>query len=269
MDMGHYVNASFDEGRNGPEDRGHSHSGRSTVVWLVGVSFGLLCIIQSALNVCLRLKGTGFCNQSDVIYSDNFTLISAANTSARLHETERLTAENRELQAINSFLLSSNELLNEWLSRQKHLITQLETDKEKLLKRLFETQIHACPTGWSSYLSSCYQLSTEEKSWRHAKDDCVAKGAHLVTLNDEWEEGVLRTLGSSVVWIGLYAKQNGRMKNWTWVDQSQLTHPNRIQQLQNHNFYCAYSEQHPLGVETWVPAACEDRHHWLCEREMK
>ncbi|XP_076593975.1 uncharacterized protein LOC143325010 isoform X2 [Chaetodon auriga] len=188
MDMENYVNASVDEGRNRPEDRGHSPSGRSRVVWLVGVSFGLLCITQSALNISLRLKGTGFCNQSHVIYSDNFTLISPANTSALLQETDRLTTENRELQANNSFLVRSNDMLKHWLSRQKYLIMQLQAERERLLKKFSETQIQACPPGWSSYMSSCYQLSTEEMSWRHAKDDCMVKGAHLVILNDEWEE---------------------------------------------------------------------------------
>ncbi|XP_041798192.1 CD209 antigen-like protein E [Chelmon rostratus] len=269
MDMGHYVNAPVDEGRNGPEDRGHSDSGQSKVVWLVGLSFGLLCIVQSALNVSLRLHGIWSCNQSD--YSDNFTLMSAAHISALLLEEDRLTTENMELRANNSRLLTNNETLHEQLSKQRDQIMELQTEKEMLMKRLseIEPQIQNCPVEWRPYMSSCYQLSNEQMSWRHANDDCVAKGAHLVILNDEREEGFIHTLGSEV-WIGLKSTQKRQRKTWTWVDGSQLTYPNRMRRQADHpGFYCAYCEQTWFGSAMWVAAACEDQHNWVCEKEMK
>lgn len=119
-----------------------------------------------------------------------------------------------------------------------------------------EHKTQSCPLQWMPYMSSCYQLSTERESWWHAEEDCVAKGAHLVILNHDGEEVLMifkcivyiflnpgcfsttsafnfttipskqefiHTLGSSAVWIGLRAKQEGRLKKWTWVDGSPLT----------------------------------------------
>ncbi|XP_039973748.1 snaclec crotocetin-like isoform X4 [Xiphias gladius] len=55
MATGDYVNSPLFERRNRGERRENNHSGESKLYRLVGVSFGLLCILQSALNVSLRL----------------------------------------------------------------------------------------------------------------------------------------------------------------------------------------------------------------------
>nr|XP_046254676.1 C-type lectin domain family 4 member E-like isoform X4 [Scatophagus argus] len=238
MDMGHYVNSPACEGTSHPDERENCHSGPSKVLWVVGVSFGLLCIMQSVLNVALRLHETGFWNRSDLIC--NVTLLE------------------KELQANNDFLTRDNVMLKNKLRLLRH-------ETERMSARLLEIEqkLQSCPLGWTPVMSSCYQLSTGTKDWMYASEDCVAKGAYLVILDSESEEQVLHTLGSSVMWIGLKAQQVNGRKLWTWVDSSPLTDPGRIQlQPDDRQLYCAYSQQSSNGLVTWVQASCGDAHLW-------
>lgn len=249
MELGHYVNTPVDEGRNSLEKR--KNSGGSKVYRVVGVSFGLLCIIHSALNVSLRLQGIGFCN------------------STLLLEKNQLAEESGKLQANNNNLTRDNEMLNNQLSQQQDQIMNLQAEIEKLIMRLSEKElkIPSCPRGWTLYMSSCYYLSTEVKNWRNANIDCVTKGAYLVILNDVMEEDALRTFGSSVAWIGL--RQKGLLKTWTWVDGSQPTNADRIKlPPDGQRFYCAYTEQIRSGIVNWVPANCAEQRYWVCEKKL-
>ncbi|XP_045070728.1 von Willebrand factor A domain-containing protein 7-like [Coregonus clupeaformis] len=47
-----------------------------------------------------------------------------------------------------------------------------------------------CPDGWRKFGCSCYDISTESKTWNDSKQDCLGRGTDLVIINSK-EERVL------------------------------------------------------------------------------
>ncbi|XP_028437297.1 C-type lectin domain family 12 member B-like isoform X2 [Perca flavescens] len=201
--MADYINSQVTGERSSLEQRENVHSGGSKVYRVVGVSFGLLCIIQSALNMSLRLQ--------------------------------RIGCRNNQIGDI--------EMLKDQLSQQQDQIIKLQTQRELLKMRLseMEQKLQGCPQGWRLYMSSCYYVSTVTKTCQNAQYDCERRGAHLVVLNDRKEEDALRGFGSQVAWIGLRAQRNARLDSWTWVDGSKLTNTDRIRQPVGQRLNCAYT----------------------------
>ncbi|XP_069031084.1 CD209 antigen-like protein A [Embiotoca jacksoni] len=258
--MEYYVNSAADEARDHPEKTENCCPGRSKVYSLVGVSVGLLCMLQSALNVSLRLKGIGSCNNH--INSTTVTLIPFTDTH-RL-ERDRLVNRIRELEASTSHLIEDNNILNDLLRQQINQEVQLQAEIKRL-SQVGQTPL-SCSPGWRLYMSSCYQLSTEETSWNNANEDCVSKGAHLVILNDEVEKDVLRIFGHTDVWIGLRAqfKLFALMWTWTWVDGTTMPEwmPSVLQPGS-----CAIASI--FDTLSYNGAKCSEQHYWVCEKELK
>ncbi|XP_026578987.1 asialoglycoprotein receptor 1-like [Pseudonaja textilis] len=77
-----------------------------------------------------------------------------------------------------------------------------------------------CPKGWHAFAQGCYWLSSQERRWTEAKEDCEEKNAHLVTITSYLEaQFVLRLTKPHDAWIGL--KYNGQV--WKWVDGTPYT----------------------------------------------
>ncbi|CAK6967830.1 snaclec A10-like [Scomber scombrus] len=76
-EMPDYINTRVNEGRQSAEKTENCLPG-GKMYKVIGISFGLLCIIQFTLNVVLHLRGTGVCNKLDFDYIDstNGTLMS-------------------------------------------------------------------------------------------------------------------------------------------------------------------------------------------------
>ncbi|KAL0961586.1 hypothetical protein UPYG_G00354810 [Umbra pygmaea] len=61
------------------------------------------------------------------------------------------------------------------------------------------------PTGWKRFGSSWYFVSNEKKSWESSRQDCLSRGANLVTINSQEEQKFLHGLGrNSAMYIGLH-----------------------------------------------------------------
>ncbi|XP_033495505.2 C-type lectin lectoxin-Phi1-like isoform X2 [Epinephelus lanceolatus] len=250
--MADYVNEPTDQQRKSPERRGCCHSGESKIFLVVGVSFGLLCIVQAALNISLRLQGTG----SDHINSTNITMMSSAEISNLLRDRDLLIREN-------TMLYANEKWLERHLSEQQNQIKELQAE----IKRLSEmgSQHSHCPRGWKFHMSSCYRLSTELKNWRDAKEDCGRNGADLVVLNDDSEAEILLKFGSAVMWIDLRARR-WPQDMWMWEDGRLLTLDDlKKMQPGDPSFTCAYAEQLLPDRLRFIPADCADQHYWVCE----
>ncbi|XP_039662405.1 C-type lectin domain family 4 member A-like isoform X2 [Perca fluviatilis] len=200
--MADYINSQVTGERSILEKRENVHSGGSKVYRVVGVSFGLLCIIQSALNISLWLHRIG-CNDQ-----------------------------------IGDFEMLKDQLVQQQDQIMK-LQTERESLKMRLCE--MEQKPQGCPQGWRLYMSSCYYVSTVTKTWQNAQFDCEARGAHLVVLNDTKEEDAVRGFGSQVAWIGLRAQRNVRLDSWTWVDGSKVTNTDRIRQPVDQRLNCTYT----------------------------
>ncbi|XP_045072575.1 C-type lectin domain family 4 member M-like, partial [Coregonus clupeaformis] len=66
---------------------------------------------------------------------------------------------------------------------------QLQTSYNTLTKERGQLQTkQTCPKGWQKFESSWYFLSTETKTWRESRQDCLERGADLVIVNSDKEQ---------------------------------------------------------------------------------
>ncbi|XP_071757103.2 C-type lectin domain family 17, member A-like [Centroberyx gerrardi] len=168
-------------------------------------------------------------------------------------------------------------MLENRVSRLGDEMKTLQEERNQLQTKLSELEQTAqiCPSGWKPYLSSCYLLSSDRKTWEEARQDCETKRAHLVIINSEAEQIVLNywllTLGADgEAWIGLN-DQYGQRK-WTWVDGSALTVSFWKSEELTPPFYfnCVYSDPaEDGGLESWYYSLCRVNFHWVCEKELK
>ncbi|XP_075996749.1 uncharacterized protein LOC142990766 [Genypterus blacodes] len=220
--------------------------GGLTVVRLVGVSFGLLCVLQGALNIGLRLQAAGG--------EQNATVISDLR-----RETERLTEELEDAHY-------RNEL---HLTQQRRNITELLEQKLQLEAYIHQLESDAprCPWGWKTHMSSCYLLSQTTKTWDDARQDCVQRGSHLATFKSPEElEALKPACSTGSAWIGLRRQRPGFMKmKWMWVDGSELTFSNWDQMTPSRRPLerCAVSVQTTCE---WSAVDCENLHSGCVRR---
>ncbi|CDQ99050.1 unnamed protein product, partial [Oncorhynchus mykiss] len=99
------------------------------------------------------------------------------------------------------------------------LILSVHCDK---LKEIHVNHLveQTCPAGWQQFESSWYFLSTETKTWKESRDDCLERGADLVIINSDKEQKFLFDLKRGV-WIGLTDSVNEG--TWKWVEGTPLT----------------------------------------------
>ncbi|XP_074509059.1 uncharacterized protein LOC141778596 [Sebastes fasciatus] len=291
MDMELYVNSPVDEGRNSLEKRENCHPGGSKIYRLVGVSFGLLCILQAALNVSFRLRAVGCSNNVTI---GNSTMMSAGDMGVLILERDQLVRERdqlvrerdqlvqerdqlvqekpqlakekKKLQASNSRLIEDKKTLNKTVIEQQNQIKELE----------MQQNASRCPQRWWTFMSTCYQLSSMQNIWENAKQDCASKGSHLVILNDKLEERIVLSLGGTVrMWMGLHGvrERSTYSLKWTLVDGSTLFYTNWNRWYSDIEEYsgCAYVKQNvrdSSSSETWFVGTCQEQHYWMCEKEL-
>ncbi|XP_029622415.1 C-type lectin domain family 4 member E [Salmo trutta] len=148
---------------------------------------------------------------------------------------------------------------------------QLQKERDDLMRK-FSNLKQTCPEGWQKFESSWYFISTETKTWKESRDDCVERGADLVIINSKMEQEFLVGLNKGA-WIGL--TDSVTEGTWTWVDDTPLTISYwHLQQPDNGRDDPTNGEEDcvELNTETWPPAkawndqSCSDNRHWICEK---
>ncbi|XP_062291189.1 macrophage mannose receptor 1 [Scomber scombrus] len=89
-----------------------------------------------------------------------------------------------------------------------------------------------CVEGWTAlpHFRKCYKLFhnvkwSEKKSWGAAHEDCVSRGANLVSIHTQEEEEFLALYSKATSkWIGL--KENPTEGGYSWSDGTALSHTN-------------------------------------------
>ncbi|XP_073715931.1 uncharacterized protein [Misgurnus anguillicaudatus] len=72
--------------------------------------------------------------------------------------------------------------------------------------------------GWKEYKSSLYFISSEKKTWNDSRTNCTQRGADLIIINNQEEQGFVKSVSGIEHWIGLSdSDEEGR---WKWVDGS-------------------------------------------------
>ncbi|KAL3055767.1 hypothetical protein OYC64_018454 [Pagothenia borchgrevinki] len=145
------------------------------------------------------------------------------------------------------------------------MVTELQNQIQSAEKILPD-----CPSGWQRHKSTCYQLSSSENTWQHAKEDCENKRSNLVLLYDEAEEKVVRGFGGDAkLWMGLSGTENKQINKWELktVDSSRRCYGNWKNPTPEvaSNIYCGYVDYHTSSLKTWFMVSCEEQHKWMCE----
>nr|XP_029513094.1 C-type lectin domain family 4 member M-like [Oncorhynchus nerka] len=131
-----------------------------------------------------------------------------------------LTKQRDQLQTSNNALTKERDQLqtsNNALTKERD---QLQKETERLKQSLVEK---VCPQGWKKLGSSCYYVSTEEKSWKESRQDCRDRGADLVVIKSQEQQTLVNWLcgRKNYVWIGL--TDSVSEGTWKWVDDTPMT----------------------------------------------
>ncbi|KAM3823924.1 asialoglycoprotein receptor 1-like isoform 3-T3 [Vipera latastei] len=192
--------------------------------------------------------------------------IAAELAAQQQNETNDL----KTLQKIDQMVKNLTEEIKKGKSHFQDQIHKLQGTLEQLNCDLEDTKHNGtglvkgcCPRGWRLFQQSCYWLSSAQKSWNEAKQDCEDKQAQLVIITSRLErEFVFRFTKTHNVWIGL--KFNGR--TWKWLDGTPYTvqrsdwSPN---QPVSYEQFCTKTYLNGLWSETY----CQFRFRWLCEMQ--
>ncbi|XP_074486695.1 CD209 antigen-like protein C isoform X2 [Sebastes fasciatus] len=205
---------------------------------LVVVSFGLLCVLQAAVNISLRLA----------LYS------SGAKRPDLEAVIKNLTEEGEDLK----------RKLNSSRANFEAIIKNLTAERGDL-KRKLSSFVNNSQLGWMYFNHSFYYISSIAKSWQESREDCQQRGADLMIINSEEEQEFGRQFKRNT-WIGLTDRE--REGIWKWVDGTALgtsywlpgepNHANSAEdcvEIWNHE-----KENH------WNDIPCNDQNHWICEK---
>ncbi|XP_036789827.1 C-type lectin domain family 4 member E-like [Oncorhynchus mykiss] len=140
---------------------------------------------------------------------------------------------------------------------------QLQTERDVLSGGLSDLK-KTCPEGWQKLESSWYFLSTETKTWKESREDCLERGADLVIIKSDKEKPFPFKLKKRV-WIGLTDSDNEG--TWKWVDGTPLTTGFWYDpQPDNGVKDCVEIRTDQSPLKAWNYLSCLENRHWICEK---
>ncbi|XP_060948147.1 CD209 antigen-like protein C isoform X3 [Limanda limanda] len=212
---------------------------------LVVLSLGLLCILQAALNISLRLA----------LYSSD-----APDHDAVIRN---LKEERDQLKRkLNTFDSSD--------APDYDAVIRNLTEERDQLKRKLNIFDHYTQEGWRYFRSSFYFISSVKKSWGDSRDDCLQKGADLVIINSKEENEFTRQF-RRLFWIGLTDTETEG--TWKWVDGTLLSTTTSYWHAGEPNSYfstnedCGETKFHEVE-DNWNDEKCHWQNFWICEKKV-
>ncbi|XP_047434291.1 CD209 antigen-like protein C [Mugil cephalus] len=209
---------------------------------LVAVGLGLMCIIQAALNISLRLA--------------HFSL-----NNSLTEERDECKKINLGIEARFRNLTEERDELYRTVYDTTVIIQNLTKERNELKRMLNDSTQQV----WVSFNGSFYYVSSTKKTWQDSRNDCLQRGADLMIINSQEEQNFARRF-RKYMWVGLNDKQTeGR---WEWVNGNAMTtsywsegEPNggRRENCGNvKNFEYDYS---------WNDEDCSTSLFWVCEKK--
>ncbi|XP_055769398.1 C-type lectin domain family 4 member M-like [Salvelinus fontinalis] len=181
-----------------------------------------------------------------------------------------LTKERDQLQTSYNNVTKERDQLQTSYNNVTKERDQLQTERDVLSSKLSNLK-QTCPEGWQKFESSWYFLSTESKTWKESRQDCLERGADLVIINSDKEQTFLVNLKKRF-WIGLTDSVNER--TWKWVDGTPLTtgywyYPqpdNGGGKPENGEEDCVEIRNDQGPLEAWNDLSCDSKLNWICEK---
>ncbi|XP_041458281.1 macrophage mannose receptor 1-like isoform X1 [Lytechinus variegatus] len=146
----------------------------------------------------------------------------------------------------------------------------------KRTSNVVQPENEGCPIGWLKYMSSCYELVTDQKIWIDAKADCLNKNGRLAIINDKYEQAYLASLMGAIYfytfdyWIGL--SDTDIPGTYLWVDGSHPTlsawAPTQPDPYLG-DCVALVSAGNGAGSNVaglWFDERCYKEHNYICER---
>ncbi|XP_052320876.1 CD209 antigen-like protein A isoform X2 [Oncorhynchus keta] len=229
---------------------------------VAAVCLGLLCVLLAGI-IGLSVYYYGV-YKSFLAYKTN----SSAERDQLQTSYNNLTTERGQLQtSYNNLTIERDQLQTSYNNLTKQ-IEQLQTERDVLRGWLTNCK-QTCPAGWQKFESSWYFLSTETKTWKESREDCLERGADLVIINSDKEQTFLFDLKKRV-WIGL--TDSVIEGTWKWVDGTPLTtgywyakQPDNAGP--NGDEDCAEIPKDQSPLKAWNDLSCDSIINWVCEKE--
>ncbi|XP_040929343.2 CD209 antigen-like protein E isoform X2 [Betta splendens] len=258
---------------------------------LLAVSFGLLCVTQASLNVCLRL----------ILYSElqaSYNLLAVkhqrlqSECSSMSHEQQQLqhTVENTTRVA-NAVLARLREaelkiktltqmVLNPAFTDAGHAVKEADGGRHE--RALMESSETSCSTlmvkddllqtaaaaGCVYFSGSYYFTSPEQQSWMQSSTYCEQRNAALVVIGSHAEQELVSSF-QRPAWIGLSAREDEGQ--WTWVDGTPLGTQYWMESQPNADSHvdedCAEITTGD-ATRNWNGASCSQKKFCICERTL-
>ncbi|KAM9398918.1 uncharacterized protein ACWYII_031339 [Salvelinus alpinus] len=254
---------------------------------VAAVCLGLLCVLLLAgiigLSVYYRVIGHHNSTERDQLQTSYNTLTKKRDQLQTSYNN--LTKERYQLQTSYNTLTkerdqlqtSYNNLTKERYQLQTSYNTlnkerdQLQTERVFLSGRLSNLK-QSCPEVWQKFESSWYFLSTETKTWKQSRKDCLERGADLVIINSDKEQEFLFNLNNAV-WIGLTDSVTEGF--WRWVDGTPLNttrywSPHQPDRGGGKPEYgeedCVQIHKDWTRLQSWNDMSCDNKLNWICEK---
>ncbi|XP_064817442.1 C-type lectin domain family 4 member F-like isoform X2 [Oncorhynchus masou masou] len=172
-----------------------------------------------------------------------------------------LTKGRDQIQTSYSAMTTERDQLQTSYNTMTKERDQLQTERDFLNWRLTNL-------SWQKFESSWYFLSTESKTWKESRQDCLKRGADLVMINSDKEQTFLFNLKKRV-WIGL--TDSVKEGTWKWVDGNPLTtrywndnQPDSKDPTGEEDCVEIHTDWTPL--KAWNDMSCDRKLNWICEK---
>ncbi|XP_045890987.1 C-type lectin domain family 4 member M-like [Micropterus dolomieu] len=165
------------------------------------VFLGLLCLLLLAGLIILYIKMVQLQTSYNNLTKERDQLQTSYNN---------LTKERDQLQQrVGDTTKERNDLQRQLQDTEASCKTRAEKDMMNMLNN-----------GWQFFRDGFYHISSQTKTWKESRNDCLQKGADLLIINNIEEQTFIRQFKKNM-WIGLTDSETEG--TWKWVDGTPMT----------------------------------------------
>ncbi len=138
--------------------------------------------------------------------------------------------------------------------------------------------IQRCAGKWKSFGYSCYLFVTpdsskydpQESNWYKARENCLKKGADLVSLTTDDEMNFVYSHTKNLdypFWIGLrYSRTKvGKNKRWAWSNGEKLNFT-KWHKMEPNYLKSEHCVEILRKLKYWNNKRCDEERAWICEK---